>query len=219
MNKTHFAAIPFLFLLRFGLTISSYGTGAAGGIFASLLVLGALVGLGLGDIAPRIESEPGLVAVVGMAAYFTAIVSAPLTGILLITETTGSYEQISLCWRAVFVPTRLQSTSSRCRFTKPYLNGTLNGAELARLRPGPSWLIFKWKTRSICRKARARVRITAGLRVGAVPCSHGREWVPTANARLAADMRIIALIAPEADSALETLRRGCSSRLDYARIN
>jgi H+/Cl- antiporter ClcA len=150
MNKTHFAAIPFLFLLRFGLTISSYGTGAAGGIFAPLLVLGALVGLGLRDIAygltPRIASEPGLFAVVGMAAYFTAIVSAPLTGILLITETTGSYEQISLCWRAVFVPTRLQSTSSRCRFTKPYWNGTLKGVELARLRPGPSWLIFKWQT-------------------------------------------------------------------------
>jgi chloride channel protein, CIC family len=49
--------------------------------------------------------------------------------------------------------------------------------------------------------------------------AHGREWVPNANARLEAHMRIIALIAPEADSALETLRRGCSSRLDHARIN
>jgi CIC family chloride channel protein len=29
-----------------------------------------------------------------MAAYFTAIVRAPLTGILLITEMTGSYEQM-----------------------------------------------------------------------------------------------------------------------------
>ena len=31
---------------------------------------------------------------VGMAAYFTAIVRAPLTGILLITEMTGSYESL-----------------------------------------------------------------------------------------------------------------------------
>ena len=37
---------------------------------------------------------PAIFAVVGMAAYFTAIVRAPLTGIVLIIEMTGNYAQM-----------------------------------------------------------------------------------------------------------------------------
>jgi CIC family chloride channel protein len=83
------------FVLRFGLTMFSYGTGAAGGIFAPLLVLGAqiglFVGLAAGRFFPSLVPEPTMFAVVGMAAYFTAIVRAPLTGIVLIVEMTGNY--------------------------------------------------------------------------------------------------------------------------------
>jgi CIC family chloride channel protein len=45
------AFIPLLFTLRFCLTISSYATGAAGGFFAPLLALGALLGLAIGQLA------------------------------------------------------------------------------------------------------------------------------------------------------------------------
>src|SRR5207248_8922706 len=97
-NEVSFLAIPLLFVVRFGLTLTSYGTGAAGGLFAPLLALGALLGLGFGHLVhiflPPLAAEPGVFAVVGMAAYFAAIVRAPLTGILLITEMTGSYEQM-----------------------------------------------------------------------------------------------------------------------------
>ena len=41
-----------------------------------------------------IVSEPGAFAVVGMAAYFAAIVRAPLTGVVLIVEMTGDYQQM-----------------------------------------------------------------------------------------------------------------------------
>ena len=40
---------------------------------------------------PHAGVLPGAFAVVGMAAYFTAIVRAPLTGIVLIVEMTSSY--------------------------------------------------------------------------------------------------------------------------------
>ena len=80
--------IPLWFVLRFGLTMVSYGCGAPGGIFAPLLVLGALIGLAVGEIAhlvlPGLINHPESFAVVGMAAYFAAIVRAPLTGIVLI---------------------------------------------------------------------------------------------------------------------------------------
>ncbi len=40
--------IPLFFIIRFFLTTSNYGTGVPGGIFAPLLVLGALLGLAIG---------------------------------------------------------------------------------------------------------------------------------------------------------------------------
>ncbi|MCK7481090.1 MAG: chloride channel protein [Candidatus Moduliflexus flocculans] len=89
---------PLFFIIRFLLTTTNYATGAPGGIFAPLLVLGALIGFGVGQIAhnlvPEIVPIPAVFAVVGMAAYFTAIVRAPLTGIMLIIEMTGNYSQM-----------------------------------------------------------------------------------------------------------------------------
>ncbi len=83
-----------LFIVRFIMTMGSYGTGAAGGIFAPLLVLGAQIGLVcalvMQTFVPNLVS-PVNFAIVGMAAYFTAIVRAPLTGIVLIAEMTSGY--------------------------------------------------------------------------------------------------------------------------------
>ncbi len=86
-------AIPLLFVARFTLTQGSYATGVAGGFFAPLLCLGAILGLGCGlachAVFPGIDAR--VFAVVGMAAYFASVVRAPLTGIVLIAEMTGDY--------------------------------------------------------------------------------------------------------------------------------
>jgi len=88
--------LPAFFLARFFLTMSSYGTGAAGGIFAPLLVLGAIGGLAFGHLAhavvPSMASQPEVFAVIGMGGLLTAIVRAPLTGIVLMIELTGKYD-------------------------------------------------------------------------------------------------------------------------------
>ena len=81
---------------RFVLTMVSYGSGAAGGIFAPLLVLGSLGGLAVGAgvhaVIPGLAAYPETFAVIGMGALFTATVRAPLTGIVLMTELTGKYD-------------------------------------------------------------------------------------------------------------------------------
>jgi CIC family chloride channel protein len=88
--------LPVLLMARFVLTMVSYGTGAAGGIFAPLLVLGALGGLAFGRIAhgilPEWAAQPEAFAVIGMGGLLTAIVRAPLTGIVLLIELTGKYD-------------------------------------------------------------------------------------------------------------------------------
>lgn len=87
-----------LFLCKFLFSSISFGSGAPGGIFFPLLVLGAFIGGIFGMIGvdyfglnPEYINNFVLLA---MAGYFTAIVRAPLTGIILIFEMTGSLSQM-----------------------------------------------------------------------------------------------------------------------------
>jgi CIC family chloride channel protein len=87
--------LPIYLIARFALTMVSYSSGAAGGIFAPLLVLGALGGLWFGAGVEQVMGvagmSPQVFCVLGMGALFTAIVRAPLTGIILMIELTGTY--------------------------------------------------------------------------------------------------------------------------------
>ncbi|HMN42538.1 MAG TPA: H(+)/Cl(-) exchange transporter ClcA [Phycisphaerales bacterium] len=92
------AVMLMLLGVKFLLTVVSYASGAPGGIFAPMLLLGAiagaLVGKGVGIIwEPWAHHLPAF-AVIGMAAVFTGSVRAPLTGMVLILEMTANYEQL-----------------------------------------------------------------------------------------------------------------------------
>ncbi|MBF6594543.1 MAG: H(+)/Cl(-) exchange transporter ClcA [Thermaceae bacterium] len=95
-----------LLVLRFGLTLISYAAGTAGGIFAPFLVLGALLGQLAGVVNhwlfPQASVPIEAFAVVGMAALFTSIVRAPLTGTVLILEMTSNFNQILMVLAACF---------------------------------------------------------------------------------------------------------------------
>lgn len=82
--------IPIFFVIRSLMTISSYGTGALTAFSPLCWRWVRLLGLVLGQIANQFATgvvpQPAVFAVVGMAAYFTAIVRAPLTGIVLIVD-------------------------------------------------------------------------------------------------------------------------------------
>jgi CIC family chloride channel protein len=109
--------IPIAFLLRFGLGAVSYAAATPGGLFAPILVLGAQLGLLLGALCqpalPGLNIDPIAFAVVGMAAFFTGVVQAPVTGIVLVIEMTASMTlllpMIGACFAAMLVPNLLRT--------------------------------------------------------------------------------------------------------------
>ncbi|WP_296875050.1 ClC family H(+)/Cl(-) exchange transporter [Thomasclavelia sp.] len=76
----------------------SFGSGAPGGIFFPLLVIGCLIGGLFGNLAHLYlgldASYINNFVLLAMAGYFTAIVRAPVTGIILIFEMTGSLNHL-----------------------------------------------------------------------------------------------------------------------------
>jgi CIC family chloride channel protein len=112
-----FALIPLIFLLRFALGAVSYAARTPGGLFAPMLVLGAQLGLLFGVVCriafPDLHIQPAGFAVVGMAAFFTGVVRAPLTGIVLVVEMTSSVTMLlpmlGACFAAMLVPTLLHN--------------------------------------------------------------------------------------------------------------
>jgi CIC family chloride channel protein len=104
--------LPLAFLLRFGLGAVSYAAPVPGGLFAPILVLGAQFGWFCGALChiafPATNLDPTAFAVVGMAAFFTGVVQAPVTGIVLVIEMTASFTMllpmIAACFTAMLVP-------------------------------------------------------------------------------------------------------------------
>ena len=105
------STLPLLFLLRFALGALSYATGTPGGLFAPMLVLGAQSGVLFGVLChpwfSNAVTNPTALGVVGMAAFFTAVVRAPLTGIILVIEMTASFTlllpMLAACFAAFVV--------------------------------------------------------------------------------------------------------------------
>jgi CIC family chloride channel protein len=125
------ALLPWVFLLRFVLGPLSYAARTPGGLFAPMLVLGAQSGRLFGEVCqhwfPNLAANPTAFAVTGMAAFFTASVRAPLTGIMLVVGITGTHTQLlpmlGACFAAMLVPTLVHSPpiydSLRPQATKP----------------------------------------------------------------------------------------------------
>jgi chloride channel protein, CIC family len=103
--------LSLLFLLRFALGALSYAAGTPGGLFAPMLVLGSQSGVLFGMFCylsfPSLALSATALGVVGMAAFFTAVVRAPVTGIVLVTEMTASFTlllpMLAACFAAFVV--------------------------------------------------------------------------------------------------------------------
>jgi len=214
-GKETLPSLGLLFALRFALTMLSYGCGAPGGIFAPLLILGSRIGLAVGELSarafPRAAGAPVAFAVVRMGAYFTGIVRAPLTGVVLMIEMTGNYSLmlplLIACLTAYGVADLLGDRPIyKALLERDLLRGQdnpeLNDTLLLELtvHPGASF-------------AGKRVQ-DLGLPEGCLLITLHRglqEDVPTGRTRLAAGDRLTAVISPQAAAAASHLREGCGA--------
>lgn len=94
-GKFTLMALATLFVAKLFFSTGSFGTGTPGGIFLPLLVIGAITG---GLYSTFLSTAFGVeeyyikgFVIIAMAGFFSAIVRAPITGVILITEMTGNF--------------------------------------------------------------------------------------------------------------------------------
>lgn len=89
-----FGTLLVILLVRWFLGPLSYSAGTPGGLFAPLLVVGATIGsvlaVGVNTLIPSAGLPVAAFAIVGMSAFFAAVVRSPLTGIVLCVEMTAT---------------------------------------------------------------------------------------------------------------------------------
>ncbi len=79
-------AVIAILLVKTGIWLVALSSGTSGGVLAPLLILGGTLGYLVGLLFP---GEPGLWALIGMAAMMGGTMRAPLTGIFFAVEITG----------------------------------------------------------------------------------------------------------------------------------
>lgn len=130
------AFVALVALAKILATSLTLGSGGSGGIFAPCLVVGSLTGLSfhraLVAVWPSVSwVNEGCFALLGMAGLISGMLQAPLTGIFMIVEITGTYE--------VILPLIIVSAVSTtlCHYIEPasfYLKDLVEKGQL--LRPG-----------------------------------------------------------------------------------
>ncbi|MDR1016187.1 MAG: ClC family H(+)/Cl(-) exchange transporter [Coriobacteriales bacterium] len=129
-----------LLVCKYAWSSLAFSSGAPGGIFFPMLVLGALLGAVCGKLALMLPwVSPDLFynfVILGMVAIFSAIMRTPITGIVLLTEMTGTVTQLlpltAVALIAYFVADRLR--------VKPIIDALLEALSQAKTkasqRPG-----------------------------------------------------------------------------------
>lgn len=205
------AALVALLAIKFVLTVVSYATGAPGGIFAPMLLMGAVLGAILGRICatvvPGWQGDTAAFSVLGMAAFFSASVRAPLTGIVLILEMTANQEQLFAlcvtCLVAYLVAERLRD--------RPIYEALLEADLLRRGigEPGPEPTVVVIGIHHGAAVEGKRIR-NAGFPAGCLVVElerAGRELLPYADLEIAAGDHIKVLTPGETpELALEVVR-------------
>jgi H+/Cl- antiporter ClcA len=78
------------FIMKLAATVISYASGIPGGIFAPSLAIGAGLGRTIAHLLPA--AAPGAVVLLGMVAYFSGVVQAPITAAVIVMEMTDNQQ-------------------------------------------------------------------------------------------------------------------------------
>lgn len=78
------------FVMKLGATVLSYVSGIPGGIFAPSLAIGAGLGRTIAHLLP--SAPAGAVVLLGMVAYFSGVVQAPITAAVIVMEMTDNQD-------------------------------------------------------------------------------------------------------------------------------
>ncbi|MBI3946778.1 MAG: H(+)/Cl(-) exchange transporter ClcA [Armatimonadetes bacterium] len=208
-----------LLAVKFGLTMVSYATGVPGGIFAPLLTLGALAGLLVGEAGaryvPGFTGAPAAFAVLGMGALFSAVVRAPLTGIVLIIEMTANYEQLFAVAVAALVAYLVAEHLREKPVYEALLEYDLHRSDQQPQEAGePALVDLVVEPRSVMDGRRVR---DLGLPPGCLLVTlkrGGREIVPGGDTLLQPGDQLVVIVAGEAMHAIPDLRRAARCALD-----
>jgi H+/Cl- antiporter ClcA len=87
MVEGHSSLPPVYALLKWAATVVSYVSGIPGGIFAPSLSVGAAIGSVLAPLVP--DAPVGAMILLGMTAYFSGVVQAPITATVIVMEMTA----------------------------------------------------------------------------------------------------------------------------------
>ena len=96
INAIPIALVLVILLLKFLLTPFCFGSGAVGGIFLPMLMIGAYIGYVLGYVSNILGFEVNIVvtSLIGMAAFLSAVARTPITATVMVFEMTGGYNFI-----------------------------------------------------------------------------------------------------------------------------
>jgi H+/Cl- antiporter ClcA len=84
----------YLFPVRFAGMALSYSSGGAGGVFATSLSAGALLGDAVAQLAEVAVADRNLIILVSMVGFLTGVVRSPFTAAILVLEMTDRHSAI-----------------------------------------------------------------------------------------------------------------------------
>jgi CIC family chloride channel protein len=198
--------------LKFIATVTCYGLGGCGGIFSPTLFFGGMTGLVIAGVSGyALDLQPGdhtVLAVVGMSACLSAVVRAPVTGILIVFEMTHEFALVPALMIGALASQMVARRFTRCNFYEQILED--DGHQLERVIPPRD--LHSWQQLPVSTIANFAPVIVRDTRPEAL-----REFIkahPHARFPVVKDKKLAGVLTRrEIESALKT---GTEPRLDQA---
>lgn len=96
IHKFTLVSVIIIFIAKFLVTPFCFGSGAAGGIFLPMLMLGAFLGYIVASLFNLVgfNVDPVIMAMIGMGAFLSAVARTPITAVVMVFEMTAGYKFI-----------------------------------------------------------------------------------------------------------------------------